>query len=168
MTGFIKAFSDNPESLSSGFTALEKVLKALWVRKCLLVPRFHSTICDYMQTCPPRVYEISVRPTARVVSIQQALKTLLLSTIRELKRSRPDVDLDHTTPDQSLFLAYEQMIRKQLDPVWHSLGSTVKQHIIDLRTLRVLMQYVDQYDAVSFLQYLEVSHLQICSAPKGR
>ena len=34
-TGFIKAFSDNPEALSRGFNGVERVMKALWVRELL-------------------------------------------------------------------------------------------------------------------------------------
>ena len=37
--GFIKAFSDQPETLSTGFATLEKTLKLLYLRKVNLWPR---------------------------------------------------------------------------------------------------------------------------------
>jgi DNA excision repair protein ERCC-4 len=45
-SGFIKAFTDEPSSLLSGFHKVEKVLASLHVRKLYLWPRFQASIMD--------------------------------------------------------------------------------------------------------------------------
>ncbi|GJJ69930.1 DNA excision repair protein ERCC-4 [Entomortierella parvispora] len=48
--GFIKAFSDSPESFSSGFATLEKTMKLLYLRKVNLWPRFHVTVSESLES----------------------------------------------------------------------------------------------------------------------
>ena len=43
-TGFIKAFSDNPEAFTSGFCHVERVMKNLFVKKLFLWPRFQANV----------------------------------------------------------------------------------------------------------------------------
>lgn len=49
MQGFLRAFSDNPNAFASGFNRIEKVMKALRVRRLLLFPRFHQTVKDSLE-----------------------------------------------------------------------------------------------------------------------
>lgn len=55
---FVKAFSDAPEVLMSGFSKTEKVLKALYLRRLYLYPRFHSAISGELDRRPPNVDEL--------------------------------------------------------------------------------------------------------------
>ena len=48
-TGFIKAFSDNPQCFSSGFCQVERVMKSLFVRKLFLWPRFHASVVAFFE-----------------------------------------------------------------------------------------------------------------------
>jgi DNA excision repair protein ERCC-4 len=53
--GFLRAFSDNPNAFASGFNRIEKVMKALRVRRLLLFPRFHQTVKDSLEAHAPEV-----------------------------------------------------------------------------------------------------------------
>jgi hypothetical protein len=57
--GFLRAFSDNPNAFASGFNRMEKVMKALRVRRLLLFPRFHQTVKDSLETSGPQVRMLS-------------------------------------------------------------------------------------------------------------
>ena len=54
-TGFLRAFSDNPNAFASGFNRIEKVMKALRVRRLMLFPRFHQSVKDSLETHAPEV-----------------------------------------------------------------------------------------------------------------
>ncbi|KAG9477082.1 hypothetical protein GDO78_002465 [Eleutherodactylus coqui] len=46
-------------------------------------------------------------------------------------------------------------MRHYLDPLWHQLGAKTKSLVQDLKILRTLLQYLSQYDCVTFLNLLE-------------
>ena len=56
--GFIKGFSDQADGLVSGFSKIDKTLKALQVRRFYLYPRFHDAIQRELEQNPPDVEEI--------------------------------------------------------------------------------------------------------------
>lgn len=56
--GFVKAFSDAADVLMSGFAKVDKILKALHVRRLYLYPRFHATVADELERRPPNVDEL--------------------------------------------------------------------------------------------------------------
>ncbi len=128
------------------------------------MPRFHANVKETLAARPPEVHEVTVQPTERMHTIKMSLKALQVSTLAQLHKARPELHLDEggragDATSALLFRDHETQLRRQLDPIWHTLGPTVRQHVFDLRTLRVLSEYLDQYDAVSFLQYLELLQL---------
>jgi DNA excision repair protein ERCC-4 len=56
--GFVKGFSDAADTLMSGFAKVDKILKALHVRRLYLYPRFHATVADELERRPPHVDEL--------------------------------------------------------------------------------------------------------------
>jgi DNA excision repair protein ERCC-4 len=222
--GFIKGFSDNPEALARGFNGVEKTMKALWVRKLFLWPRFHqsgttpvtpslSAVHSYscspalvfsppfsshislpVRACPhfpccmfvvptsliptplsafcfpmtqhivtealeskkqPKVKQVDMNQTPRMQRIQIAIRELLMACLRELKQKRPGLDMEHLSAETALLSEFDRTLSRQLDPVWHLLGASVKQLVKDIRTLRNLVRQLYNYDAVSFFHYLE-------------
>lgn len=71
--GFVKAFSDAPDSLMAGFAKVDKILKALHVRRLYLFPRFHSSIADELERTPPHVDELHQELSPRMKEIQGAI-----------------------------------------------------------------------------------------------
>ncbi|KAM0888139.1 hypothetical protein ACQ4PT_028499 [Festuca glaucescens] len=65
------------------------------------------------------------------------------------------VGVEDLTVDKGLFKSFDEIVRRQLDPIWHTLGKKTKQLVADLRTLRKLLDYLLRYDAVTYLKYLD-------------
>lgn len=51
------------------------------------------------------------------------------------------MDLDEINVENALFKNFEQMIRTQLDPVWHRVSNKTKSLVSDLKMLRKLLMY---------------------------
>ena len=153
--GFIKAFTDNPVALASGFSSLEKAMKNLFCKKVFLWPRFHSSILSALEKHSPEVYEIGVDLTECMKKIQSSLLEIVSACLRELKSDNPGIDTDDFTLENSLGKSFDRSIRVQLDPYWNQLSFKSKQLVSDLRSFRVLLQALSQYDCVTFLSLLE-------------
>ena len=52
------------------------------------------------------------------------------------------MDLDEINVENALFKNFEQMIRTQLDPIWHRVSSKTKSLVSDLKMLRKLLMYL--------------------------
>ena len=90
--GFIKAFTDNPSALLSGFAKVEKVLKALQVPKLYLYPRFHSAVAEELEQNPPKVEELHQPLSEKMNQIQDTLAAAIRANIRDLKQKCPLID----------------------------------------------------------------------------
>ena len=152
---FVRAFSDRPGELVRGFSATEKVLKALLLRHLFLWPRFHMAVCAALEARPPEVVELVQPLSVRIRLIQEALLQVMLACLGELKRSR-HVDAAELTLEAGLFRSFDRVLSRQLDPVWHAVPRRLRQAVRDLRTLRGVAQCLLRYDAVTFLRYLEL------------
>lgn len=161
-SGFIKAFSDNPVAIGTGFNGAEQILKTLWVKRLHLWPRFHKNIVKFLADFPVDVVEVSVKMSASMAKIQGAISELLSATVKELQKACLKFNLeieDKVNDDIMLSVQFHNKIRKKLDPVWHLLAPKTKQLISDINTLRELSDHLFQYDCVSFFHYLEILRL---------
>ena len=77
-TGFVKAFTDAPDSLMSGFAKVDKILKALRVRRLYLYPRFHDSIRQELEAAPPHVDELHQELSPLMKEIQNAIAAAVL------------------------------------------------------------------------------------------
>eukprot|EP00741_Cyanophora_paradoxa_P004567 tig00000808_g4435.t1 len=153
-TGFIKAFSDCPDSLCGGFSGVERVMKALYVRRLYLWPRYQLRVMEALEARQPEVVELLQPMTPAMHAIQLALVEVMEGCLAELRRT-VHVDVEKLTLQNALFRSFDLAVRQQLDPVWHTTSAKTKQLVADLRTLRRLLAYVARYDAVTFHAYLE-------------
>ena len=48
------------------------------------------------------------------------------ASLQELRKTNK-LDVDDLTVESGLFKSFDEIVRRQLDPVWHSLGRKVKQ-----------------------------------------
>ena len=155
-TGFIKAFSDAADVLMSGFAKVDKILKALHVRRLYLYPRFHASVADELEATPPDVEELHQELSPRMKEIQAAIVAAVQTCIRELKNST--TLLEWTDSDLSIencvTTNFDRAISRQLELDWHRLKPQTKQLVQDLRTLRSLFQYLIHYDCVSFFKLI--------------
>jgi DNA excision repair protein ERCC-4 len=150
--GFVKAFSDAPSVLMSGFAKVDKILKALFVRRLYLYPRFHQSVSDELEKKPPIVEELHQSLSPKMQVIQASIAAAVKACIREIKSATTliewsDVEL---TLENCVTTNFDLSISRQLEHDWHRLKPSTKQLVSDLRQLRTLFHYLLQYDCISF------------------
>lgn len=151
---FVRAFSANPTALAGGFSKLTKVMRALFVSKVFLWPRFHATVDADLSTHALEVAELHVHMTPAMVAIQSAIVDAITLTLDDLHKARV-IDTSGITVEECLSGSFDSMIRHQLDPHWHRIGARVKGLVEDIKTLRTLLAHLLSYDCVTFLGMLE-------------
>lgn len=103
---------------------------------------------------PPEVVDVRVPMSKYMVGIQKAILEVMDACLKEVRKSNK-VDVEDLTVENGLFKSFDEIVRRQLDPIWHTLGKKTKQLVSDLKTLRKLLDYLVRYDAVSYLKYLD-------------
>lgn len=153
-TGFIKAFTNSSLAFTVGFSRVERVMKALFVKKLHLWPRFHSVVNNCLSKHMPDVIELHVKITPKMENIQTALLDVMNYIVRELKRLNKYLDLDELTVENAIAKKFHKQLHLQLDPIWHQLSATTKQLFSDLKTIRSLIISLTYEDSVSFYAML--------------
>ncbi|XP_032685368.1 DNA repair endonuclease XPF isoform X2 [Odontomachus brunneus] len=156
--GFIKAFTNSSLAFTVGYSRVERVMKALFVKKLYLWPRFHTIINNCLSKHKPEVIELHVRFTPKMQHIQTTLLDIMNYIVKELKRLNKYLDLDELTVENAIAKKFHKQLHLQLDPIWHQLSSTTKQLFSDLKTLRSLIISLTYEDSVSF--YLMLNRLR--------
>ena len=158
-TGFLKAFSDNPESFTIGFSPLATMMRNMFLRKASLWPRFHMTVANSLEgKKKAEVIELEVPMTDDMNAIQQAIMECVEVSIHELKKGNSGLEMDDWNLDSALLKNFDVLVRRQLDPNWHRVSWKTKQIVGDLTVLRGLLHSILALDAVSFLQQLDTIH----------
>uniref|UniRef100_A0A667IH43 DNA repair endonuclease XPF n=1 Tax=Lynx canadensis TaxID=61383 RepID=A0A667IH43_LYNCA len=153
--GFIKAFTDNAVAFDTGFCHVERVMRNLFVGKLYLWPRFHVAVNSFLEQHKPEVVEIHVSMTPAMLAIQTAILDILNACLKELKCHNPSLEVEDLSLENAIGKPFDKMIRHYLDPLWHQLGAKTKSLVQDLKILRTLLQYLSQYDCITFLNLLE-------------
>uniref|UniRef100_A0A8C3VDA6 DNA repair endonuclease XPF n=1 Tax=Catagonus wagneri TaxID=51154 RepID=A0A8C3VDA6_9CETA len=153
--GFIKAFTDNAIAFDTGFCHVERVMRNLFVKKLYLWPRFHVAVNSFLEQHKPEVVEIHVSMTPAMLAIQTAILDILNACLKELKCHNPSLEVEDLSLENAIGKPFDKTIRHYLDPLWHQLGAKTKSLVQDLKILRTLLQYLSQYDCVTFLNLLE-------------
>ncbi|KAM5544490.1 hypothetical protein V8D89_002150 [Ganoderma adspersum] len=153
--GFLKAFSDQPEHITSGMSPLRTIMKELQLRTVHIYPRFHVDIKESLDSKTPDIVELHQEMTESMSEIHSAIVQCMTTTLAELKRANTMFDLDDLSIDNAYFRSFDMIVRRILDPVWHKVGPRTKQLVSDLATLRRLLSYLLTYDGLAFHAYLE-------------
>ncbi|KAJ3561892.1 hypothetical protein NP233_g9913 [Leucocoprinus birnbaumii] len=153
--GFIKAFTDQPEHITSGMSPLKNVMKELQIRNVHLYPRFHENINKSLERRRADLVELSQPLSDSMLDIHGAIIQCMTTTLAELKCSNTNLDLDDLNVENAYFRSFDAIVRYQLSSVWHKVGPKTKQLINDLNVLRQLLFYLLSYDSLSFHAYLE-------------
>lgn len=157
--GFLKAFSDNPDPFTVGFSPLATMMRNLFLRKASLWPRFHVTVAQSLEgKKKAEVIELEVPMTDAMRDIQNAIMECVEVSIHELKKGNSGLEMDDWNLDSALVKNFDAIVRRQLEPNWHRVSWKTRQIVNDLTVLRGLLSSVLTYDAVSFLQNLDTIH----------
>lgn len=109
--GFVKAFTDQPEHITSGLSPLKNIMKELQLRIVHIYPRynssflllgifgtsihclfrFHEEIKKSLERRRADVVELSQNLTERMADIHHAIIQCMNATLSELKRSNTNV-----------------------------------------------------------------------------
>lgn len=153
--GFVKAFSDNPETFATGFAPLSGTMRNLFLRKAFLWPRFHITVSESLEANKSEAIELDVSMTESMKVIQNSIMECIEICLAELKKGNSQLDIEEWNFDNALDRNFDRIIRRQLDPVWHRVSWKSKQIVTDLATLRQLLYQLLNYDSVTFNRILE-------------
>jgi len=138
---FIKAFTEHPARLATGFNHLNKVMRALHVRRVFLWPRFHVGVSAALKGHEPEVIEVSQPLTKSMISVQRGVISAMDACLEELQSSTT-LAITELKVESSLTGDFDQRIRRQLDPMWNKLPPSTKQIVADLKTLRQMLNYL--------------------------
>lgn len=152
---FIKAFSDDPEGLIRGFSKAEKILKTLRISQLFLFPRFHVEINSELSHSRIEIIEISSNLTHRMRMIQMSILGILESSIGDICKDN-SLNTDDFNVSLSVLGEFDSIIRQHLESDWHRVGFKTKQLLKEIRTLRNILNYSVDYDAVTFYEYLKI------------
>ncbi|KAJ9098668.1 hypothetical protein QFC21_004316 [Naganishia friedmannii] len=155
LNGFLKAFSDEPESFTFGISPLQNTMKNLCLRKVHLWPRFHERVHESLEQRRADVIELYQPLSPLMTDIQSAIIECMEATLAELRRSNTTLDVDDFTVENALFRNFDRIVRSQLNPVWHRVGPKTRRLVGDLQELRRLLTYLLSYDSVTYNSYLE-------------
>jgi DNA excision repair protein ERCC-4 len=155
-SGFLKAFSDQPEPFTVGFQPLTTILRNLFLRKPILYPRFHVAVAKSLEgKRKAEVIELEVPMTDAMRDIQNAVLECVEVSITELKKGNPGLEMDDWNLDSALHRNFDTVVRRQLDPVWHRTSFRTRQIVRDLSLLRAILHSLLTFDAVNFNKYLD-------------
>ncbi|EMD32335.1 hypothetical protein CERSUDRAFT_118713 [Gelatoporia subvermispora B] len=154
-TGFLKAFSDQPEHITNGLSPLKNVMKELQIRTVHIYPRFHVDVKACLDKKQPDVIEIHQHMTDAMREIHHAIVQCMTITLSELKRTSTDLDTEDLNVDEAYFKDFDHRVRRVLDKEWHKVGLKARQLMNDIHTLRELLEFLLRYDAVKFQNYLD-------------
>ncbi|XP_050908673.1 DNA repair endonuclease UVH1-like [Lathyrus oleraceus] len=153
-SAFVRVFSDRPQAMVSGFAKAERTMKCFHIRKLHLWPRFQVYVSQELEQDPPDVVDIRVPMSKYMIGIQKAIVEVMGACLKEMRKTNK-VDVEDLTVENGLFKSFDEIVRRQLDPIWHTLGKQTKQLVSDLKTLRKLLDYLVRYDVVTYLKYLD-------------
>ncbi|KAG8893575.1 hypothetical protein FRC00_010334 [Tulasnella sp. 408] len=134
---------------------LKSVIMELQLKRTHIYPRFHEEVQTSLGRRKADVVELYVPMTPKMQDIHQGIVHCISATLNELKKNNTTLDLDDLTVENSYFVSFDSIVRRQLDPVWHKIGSKTKQLVSDLGTLRRLLNYLLALDPITFHSYLE-------------
>lgn len=137
----MKAFSENPEPFTTGFSPLATMMRNLFLRKPTLWPRFHLTVAKSLEgRKKAEVIELEVPMTDAMRDIQNAIMECVEVSIGELKKANTGLEMDDWNVDSALHKSFDMIVRRQLDPVWHRVSWKTRQIVNDLTVLRGILQ----------------------------
>ncbi|EGW32727.1 uncharacterized protein SPAPADRAFT_70727 [Spathaspora passalidarum NRRL Y-27907] len=157
--GFIKAFSDSPESFV-GFTPLATKLKVLRLSNVFLWPRYHLTISQSFNIVKKgetrkNVIEINTKLSYKMNKIQSAILSCIQACLGELKRHNAELATEYWDMENVHDPDFVRNIRLSLESQWHRVTYTTKILVVDLGTLLNLLNGLLTLDSVSYYQAVQ-------------
>uniref|UniRef100_A0A1I8BV14 ERCC4 domain-containing protein n=1 Tax=Meloidogyne hapla TaxID=6305 RepID=A0A1I8BV14_MELHA len=157
--GIVKAFTDRPLYIvSTGVIGqLQRLLTLLYVRKVVVVPRFHEEVKACFEKNPPKLTQMSIKLEPLQRKTQSTLHDIIATCVRELKQSTkgfdPETLSDTLAPYATLYPTKLELEMRKNDVC---LTDRQRRLLDDLRILRNLYQKLnlDPTNAMNFISWL--------------
>ena len=94
--------------------------------------------------------ELHIKMTPSMIASQMSLLDIIDACVKELKICNPSLEAEDLTVEYAITRSFDKIIKHYFDQIWHQLGPKTKQLIADIKTLRLVLEYLTQYDSVSF------------------
>lgn len=117
-------------------------------------------VSQNLERDPPEVIDIRVPMSPHMIGIQKAVIEVMDACLKEMRKTNK-VDVEDLTVENSLFKSFDEIVRRQLDPIWHTLGKRTKQLVSDLKTLRKLLDYLARYSELCSVFEILISRSKI-------
>lgn len=101
-------------------------MKALYLRKLVLWPRYQLEVKEHLGQRPPELVEVCQPMSPSMANIADALLQLIGACIKDLQRSNK-LDTTDLTLEHGIFKAFDEVVRRQLEPLWHTVSPRTKQ-----------------------------------------
>lgn len=98
-------------------------------------------VSEELERDAPEVVDVRVPMSKYMVGIQKAIVEVMDACLKEMRKTNK-VDVEDLTVENGLFKSFDEIVRRQLDPIWHTLGKKTRQLVSDLKTLRKLLDYL--------------------------
>lgn len=151
--GFIKAFSDKPESFG-GFTPLASKLKILKLSNVFLWPRFHLKILESFNirnkkdTVGKLVTEVKVGLTESMKKLQTHITASIEGCLRELKRRNSTLDTEYWSIENIYDDDFAIKIEASLRNDWHRITPLSKSLVKSIEFLVGLLVKLLVFDSI--------------------
>lgn len=157
--GFVKAFSELPNRLASGFHKCEKLMRMLYISRLCLWPRFHKSVKSSLRDHVPDLVDLSVPLTGKMGALLNALRDLVSTIFEDLRSATKLIDFSdayHEEAGRSRMLKYnfDLIVRQQVERAGEKVSWRVRNLVGDLSTLRALLTDVLELNSVLFYQKL--------------
>jgi len=149
--GFVKAFSEDPETLADGFSSVEKFMADIKVKKLQVWPRFNQHVVEDLSSRTV-CHEYTQAQTHLMLCIQRGIAECLDSCIKEIKETSR-VDTDDITVEKILFSNFFNTLRSRLNQRGKSQRS--ESALNGISSLRKLLGHMTRHDCVSFYFFLD-------------
>jgi len=129
-TGFVKAFTQDAQSLTRGYGRLDRVMRSLFLKKVSLWSRNNDLITDTLNShAKPEVTELRFNLTTSMESIQFAIMDLISLCLKEIKFANSTLleDADEISIENAIDKNFSRFLKRQFDPVWNQLNARTKR-----------------------------------------
>ncbi|EEF31160.1 DNA repair endonuclease xp-f / mei-9 / rad1, putative [Ricinus communis] len=104
---YVRAFTDKPHAMVMGFSKTERIMKALYIKKLHLWPRFQVYVSEELERAPPEVVDVRVGMSKYMIGIQKAIIEVMDACLKEMRKTnKVDVE-DLSIENESSFKIFD-------------------------------------------------------------
>jgi len=100
-------------------------MRLCFVKKLHLWPRYHESVISALGQLEVEMVELEQELTESMGLIQNDLINIMDACLVEVRKTNK-IDLSELTLEGALHTEFDQVVKRQLQPVWHKVGGTTR------------------------------------------